>query len=226
MDIDIFHHFIIKLKGPWGMTNLIIAQIHCLLIFMALIIAIKHSSFFKKFFYFINKMVTDNVKNILGPQNLHHSDFFVGLFLFILISNLYGLLPHAFSFNSHIFITLLWALMVFFYGIFHGLKKPTKFMGNFIPHGAPWPFAFLITPLKIISFLLSPLSLGLRLFVNVLVGHVMLTIFESFGQGPIMAQVPSWIFLIFLTIMELGVSLLQTYIFLISSINIVKNSIK
>jgi F-type H+-transporting ATPase subunit a len=175
-------------------------------------------------FRWVVSLIDNIIKETLGDNK--HGPFCIMIFFFTLFSNLYGLIPHQFSFNSHIIVTMLWALMVFLYGLFHGLKKPKKFMNNFIPHGAPKGFILLITPIKIISFLLSPVTLGIRLFVNVLIGHVMLTIFESFGQGPLIAQIPSWLVLIALTFLELGVSLLQTYIFFIGSINLIKSCVK
>lgn len=226
MNIDIFHHFAIH-KTFLGLNNLVLGQLKCIILFLIFSLLVKHWPPMTVVFEFIIDFVENTVESVMGPKSKYYNEFFIVLFFVILFSNIYGLIPHQFSFNSHIIVTVCWALIVFGYGLFQGLKNPRKFIDNFLPHGAPWPFIFLITPLKLISFLLTPVSLSLRLFINVLVGHVMLTIFETFGlEGPLLAQIPSWFFLIGLTIMEMGIGLLQTYIFLIGSINIVKNCIK
>jgi F-type H+-transporting ATPase subunit a len=226
MNIDIFHHFIIyPIFGFFN--NLMMGQLKCIILFLFFSYLVNNWTPMENFFEFIVDFIIKTVDSVLQEKSKYYYEFFIILFFVIFFSNLYGLIPHQFSFNSHIIVTACWALIVFFYGIFQGLKNPIKFFNNFIPHGAPWPFIFLITPLKVISFLLTPVSLSLRLFINVLVGHVMLTIFETFGhEGNFLAQIPSWFFLIGLTVMETGISLLQTYIFLIASINIVKNCIK
>ena len=226
MNIDIFHHFEIIPLAPWGINNLVMGQWKCLLLFILFSVGVNKWNPMEKFFRWVVSLIENVIRETLGDSYKKHAPFCIMIFFFTLFSNLYGLIPHQFSFNSHIIVTMMWALMVFLYGLFNGLKNPKKFIDNFIPHGAPKGFILLITPIKIISFLLSPISLGLRLFVNVLIGHVMLTIFESFGQGPLISQIPSWFVLVGLTFMELGVSLIQTYIFFIGSVNLIKNCVK
>jgi ATP synthase subunit 6 len=227
MNINIFHHFeIISLSSWGGITNLVTGQWKCLLLFLMFSLGVKFLKPLRYFFYWIIDIVENGGKEVLGAYYDDHRHFCLTVFLMILFSNLYGLIPRQFSFNAHLIVTMTWALMIFSYGIFQGLKKPIKFINNFLPHGAPKAFILLITPIKIISFILSPISLGLRLFVNVLIGHVMMTIFQAFGQGPLISQIPSWLVLIGLTAMEMGVSLIQTYIFFIGSVNLLKNCIK
>jgi F-type H+-transporting ATPase subunit a len=226
MNLDIFHHFIINPIGSWGLNNLIMGQWKCLFLFIIFSLSVKKLKFMGDLLEFIVDLVAGMMEPVLHEKTDKFLDFFIPLFFLILFSNLFGLIPQQFSFNGHIVVTFTWAFIVFFFGVFQGLKNPKKFIGNFIPHGAPWPFAFLITPLKIISFILSPISLGLRLFVNVLVGHVMITIAEIFGHGSLIVKIPSWLVMIGLSFMETGVGLLQTYIFIMVSINLLKNAIK
>lgn len=225
MSLNIFHHFEISSK-ILGLNSLMIGQIKSLILFTIFSIAVYYFKPFQYFFAWLVDIVENLLKSIMGPIYKNHFHFFMILFLFIMMGNLYGLLPHAFAFNGHIIVTMTWALIVFGYGLIRGLMKPINFIHNFLPHGAPWPFILFITPLKLLSFCLSPISMALRLFINVLIGHVMMTIFEIFSEGGLISQTSSLFAIIGFSIMELGVSLLQSYIFLIASINLVKTAVK
>ena len=103
------------------------------------------------------------------------------LFFFVLMGNLLGLIPFAFTYTSHIAVTLALALLVIVLVtavalIEHGLH----FFSYFFPSGAPVLLAPLIVPIEIISYLSRPVSLSIRLFANMMAGHVMLAVFASF----------------------------------------------
>ena len=225
MSLDIFHHFEIH-PIFLGLNSLMMGQIKCLILFTIFCLTVRYFKPMQYFFAWLIDLVENLVESILGIHYKKHFHFFMILFLFILMGNLYGLIPHQFAFNGHLSVTMTWALIVFFYGLIRGLMRPVNFIHNFLPHGAPWPFIFFITPLKFLSFFLNPISLGLRLFINVLIGHVMLTIFQIFKNGGIISKGSSLMALMGFSVIEFGVSLLQSYIFLIASINLVKTAVK
>lgn len=126
---------------------------------------------------FVHDLVTGQV----GEEGKRFFPFVFTLFMFVLFGNLIGLLPFAFTFTSHIAVTFTLAMVVFIlvtlvaFAI-HG----TKFFGYFFPEGAPKLLAPLIIPIEIISYLSRPVSLSVRLFANMVAGHVMLKVFATF----------------------------------------------
>jgi F-type H+-transporting ATPase subunit a len=98
----------------------------------------------------------------------------------------------------------------------HGLH----FFSLFVPHGTPLPLAFLIAPIEFISFMVRPFSLGLRLFVAMIAGHILMEVFGSFivtgfNGGPMGVGVGllSFLFIVFVTALELLVCAIQAYVF-------------
>jgi F-type H+-transporting ATPase subunit a len=118
---------------------------------------------------FVHDLVTGQV----GQEGRRFFPFVFTLFMFILVGNLLGLFPYAFTFTSHIVVTFALAAVVF---LIHG----TKFFGYFFPEGAPKALAPLIIPIEVISYLSRPVSLAVRLFANMVAGHVMLKVFATF----------------------------------------------
>jgi F-type H+-transporting ATPase subunit a len=121
------------------------------------------------------------VVNQVGEEGKRFFPFVFSLFMFILFGNMLGLLPYAFTFTSHIVVTFALALVVFLVVtivaiVIHG----TKFFGYFFPEGAPKALAPLIIPIEVISYLSRPVSLSVRLFANMVAGHVMLKVFATF----------------------------------------------
>lgn len=164
---------------------------------------------------FIANMIRDNV----GDAGRRYFPYIFTLFMFILIGNLLGLIPGAFTFTSHIIVTLGMALTVFvavtLIGIFkHGLH----FFSFFVPSGVPALMMPLMIPIEVISYLSRPVSLSIRLFANMMAGHTMMKVFAGFvvplgaatfgigGLAPIAMDVA-------LTGFELLVAFLQAYVF-------------
>jgi F-type H+-transporting ATPase subunit a len=126
---------------------------------------------------FIHNMVTGQI----GHEGKRYFPFVFSLFMFVLFGNLIGLLPFAFTFTSHIAVTFTLAVVVFIVstlvGIaYHGLHWFTYFA----PGGAPKALLPVIIPIEIISYLSRPISLSVRLFANMVAGHVMLKVFATF----------------------------------------------
>ncbi|WP_207486011.1 F0F1 ATP synthase subunit A [Arenibaculum pallidiluteum] len=129
------------------------------------------------FYEFIANMVRENA----GPDARRYFPFVFSLFMFILVGNMLGMIPGAFTFTSHIIVTFALALTVFAFVTLLGLvKHGLHFFSLFMPSGAPLVLAPLLIPIEIISYLSRPVSLSVRLFANMLAGHTMLKVFASF----------------------------------------------
>ncbi len=126
---------------------------------------------------FVHELVTGQV----GDEGKRFFPFVFSLFMFVLFGNLLGMLPYAFTFTSHIAVTFALAMIVFVLITvvaisIHGMH----FFSYFFPEGAPKVLAPLIIPIEVISYLSRPVSLSVRLFANMVAGHVMLKVFATF----------------------------------------------
>src|SRR5215210_565000 len=153
--------------------------------------------------------------------DLHFTTF--SLFMFILISNVVGLIPYTFTVASHIIITVGLALLVFFTVIIYGIwKNGWKFFKLFVPSGVPIYILPLIVFIEVLSFLSRPVSHSVRLFANMLAGHITLKVFAGFVTMLGALGVLGWIgavlplgLTVALTALELLVAFLQAYVFAI-----------
>jgi F-type H+-transporting ATPase subunit a len=146
------------------------------------------------------------------------------IFMFILVVNMVGLIPYAFTVTSHIIITVSLALLVFFTVLIYGFwKNGMRFFKLFVPSGVPIYILPLVVFIEVFSFLLRPVSHSVRLFANMLAGHIALKVFAGFI--PLLAAglgVVGWIggtlplgMVVALTALELLVAFLQAYVFTI-----------
>jgi F-type H+-transporting ATPase subunit a len=145
------------------------------------------------------------------------------LFTFILFANMIGLIPGTFTVTSHIIITVMLALMVFGTVLVYGVyRNGVKFLKLFVPSGIPIYILPLIVLIEVMSFLSRPLSHSVRLFANMLAGHITLKVFAGFvtmlgslgiiGWGA--AVLPLGL-TVALTALEFLVAFLQAYVFTI-----------
>ncbi|GGC60272.1 ATP synthase subunit a [Siccirubricoccus deserti] len=169
------------------------------------------------------EFVHDMVSAQVGEEGKRYFPFVFSLFMFILFGNLLGMLPYAFTFTSHIAVTFALAALVFVVVTIVALAiHGTHFFSYFFPEGAPKLLAPVIIPIEIISYLSRPLSLSVRLFANMVAGHVMLKVFATFVVllgglgviGPFVAVLPLALN-IALVGFELLVAFLQAYVFAI-----------
>lgn len=128
-------------------------------------------------YQFAATMVRENI----GTEGQIFFPFVFSLFLFVLMGNMAGLIPYSFTFTSHIIVTFSMALMVIIMVTIVGFAKHGfHFFRLFFPQGAPIYIAPLLIPVEIMSYLSRPVSLSVRLFANMMAGHVMLKIFAGF----------------------------------------------
>jgi len=169
----------------------------------------------------ISGLLYDNV----GSKGQIYFPFLFVLFLFVLQANLIGLIPYSFTATSHIIVTFSLALIVFLGVNIVGVNTHgVKFLNLFLPSGTALPLAFLLVPLEIVSFLSKPISLSVRLFANMMAGHTLLKVIAGFAWS--MMQGGGLLFvahllplgvLILLVGLELGVALIQAYVFTVLS---------
>ena len=162
---------------------------------------------------FVSNLLKENV----GNEGRAYFPFIFSLFMFILFCNLFGLLPGAFTVTSHIIVTVAMALFVFVGVTIIGIvRHGLHFFTYFVPQGAPVWLIPIMIPIEILSYFIRPMSLSVRLFANMVAGHVMLAVVGGFVFA--MGVWFGWIPLAFVTVLfglELLIACLQAYVFTI-----------
>lgn len=165
------------------------------------------------------EFIADMVKSNAGKEGMAFFPFVFTLFLFILFGNVLGLLPYSFTFTSHIVVTGAMAAFVFIGVTLLGfVKHGFHFFSLFVPPGAPLPVAIGLFPLEMFSYLIRPFSLSLRLFANMLAGHVLLKVLAGFiiSLGLLFGWLP-FAAVVAVTMLEILVALIQAYVFALLS---------
>jgi len=164
------------------------------------------------FYEFIANMIRDNV----GDGGRKFFPFIFSLFIFTLFGNVLGMIPYGFTFTSHIAVTFFMAMVVFLGVTLIGMfKHGLHFFSLFFPHGAPLFTAPILIPIELVSYLSRPISLSVRLFANMTVGHVLLKVLAGFVVALGIFGVVPLVVLVAITALELLVAVLQAYIFTI-----------
>ncbi len=166
------------------------------------------------------EFIANMVRSTSGQAGMRFFPLVAALFMFVLFANLLGMFPYFFTVTSQLIITVLLALIVFFTVIIYGFyKNGPKFLKIFVPSGIPWYAIWLVTPIEIISFLSRPVSHSLRLWGNMLAGHIVLKVFG--GMVVALLGAGAWGFAsvlplgmaVAITGLEFLVSALQAYVF-------------
>ena len=169
------------------------------------------------------EFVAGMLRESAGKEGMKFFPFVFSLFMFVLFLNVLGLFPYFFTVTSHIVITGALAVLVITVVILYGFyRNGIHFLGLFVPKGVPGYLMPLVVLIEVLSFLSRPLSLSVRLFANMLAGHITLKVFASFilmlGAfgffGWIGAIIP-FAMTVALTALEVLVAFLQAYVFAI-----------
>ncbi len=173
---------------------------------------------------FVASMLDTNI----GPEGRKYTPYVFSLFMFILFANLLGLMPlglvgvHPFTVTSHLTITGILAILSFSIVLIVGFAKHGfHFFSLFVPHGTPVPMIPFIFVVELMSFLVRPFSLALRLFVAMMAGHILLKVLAGFvinssnaGAGwGVVVGLPSFLLMIGITALEILVACIQAYVF-------------
>ncbi len=177
---------------------------------------------------FFTGFIDNLLKQSAGEAGRKYVPYVFSLFMFILMGNLLGLLPlglfgvHPFTFTSHFTITGALAVLSFSIVLIVGFfKHKLHFFSLFVPHGTPLPMIPFIFLIELVSFMVRPFSLGLRLFVAMTAGHVLLKVLAGFvinstnaGAGfGVLVGVPSFVLMVGISALEMLVAVIQAYVF-------------
>jgi F-type H+-transporting ATPase subunit a len=167
-----------------------------------------------------HEFVAGMLRDSAGQSGMKYFPFVFSLFMFIFAANMLGMIPGAFTVTSHIVVTAALAALVFFTVLVVGFaKNGLHFFKLFVPEGVPILILPLVVAIEVISFLSRPISHSVRLFANMLAGHITLKVFGGFvvmllgaGSYSILAPLPL-AFAVALTALEFLVAFLQAYVF-------------
>lgn len=220
-------------------TDTFIICINIILFYTAIYLVLSFSnnkrSILLSTFVGIYSFVYDNVKTYLPLQARIYFPFFMYVFIWICTSNLIGILPYSFTLTSHLTITFALAFMIWFSTIIIGFQiNGLRFFSSWYPQGIPFMLTPFLVLIEIISYIFRPVSLSLRLFANIVAGHILLDTIALFiyktvvnangGIISILLSVIPFFMCIVLMVFEIAVALLQGYIFVVLSRIYLKDS--
>lgn len=171
-------------------------------------------AFAENVYVMIAAMTTD----IVGTDGKRYFPLILSIFMFVLLGNLLGMAPGGFSFTSQLAVTLFIAFSLFLGITLLGIiRHGFKFFSLFFPSGAPPWTAVVLVPIKCISYFFRPVSLGVRLFTNILVGHILLKVVASFiivlGSFYILPGLFPFLGVVLFTALEIMIAVIQAYVF-------------
>ncbi len=169
------------------------------------------------------EFVASTVRQSAGNEGMKFFPLVFSLFMFVLVANLFGMIPLGFTVTSHIIVTFALAMLVILTVIIYGfMKNGMGFLRLFVPHGVPGYLMPLVVVIEVISFLSRPLSLSVRLFANMLAGHITLKVFAGFiialgglGAVGVAGAILPLALTVALTAFEVFVAFVQAYVFTI-----------
>jgi len=170
------------------------------------------------------EFVASTIRSTAGSEGMKFFPFVFSIFMFVLTLNMLGLIPYAFTVTSHIIVTAALAITVFLIVLIYGLwRHGLHFFNLFVPKGVPIYILPLIVAIEILSFLSRPISHSVRLFANMLAGHITLKVFAGFiillggSLGAIgwVGSLLPFAMVVVLYALETLVAFLQAYVFAI-----------
>jgi F-type H+-transporting ATPase subunit a len=219
-----------------SITNFLLINLLALLTFISFIYYnashknyLQETSFFfspnswQKSIESISEITAQLISDIISTDNEKYFPIISVLFNFILFSNLIGLVPYSFTATSHLIVTFTLSFSVFIgINIITFNKYKMKTFSLFLPSNTTFFLALLLVPIEFISYIAKPISLGVRLFINLMAGHSLLKVIVGFSWSMLLLEnftsiglVLPMMILVILFGLELGVALIQTYVFII-----------
>jgi ATP synthase subunit 6 len=167
-------------------------------------------------------LVTQLLSDIITTGSEKYFPFMSVLFMFILTNNLIGMVPYSFTTTSHITLTFFLSFSIFIAMNIIGFQKHgVELFSLFLPANTGFFLALLLVPIELISYIAKPISLGVRLFINLMAGHSLLKVIVGFSWNMLLVENLKGIMFIFpllilvlLMGLELGVALIQAYVFI------------
>lgn len=229
----------------FSLTNFLVINMLVLLIFILIFYNIKsntlmHNAFFlvptnwqitiESLFDIVYQLIFDNVSS----EGEKYFPYISTIFIFILFNNLIGLIPYSFTVTSHIIVTFTLSFSVFLGLNIIGFKKHKLDMFSLvIPANSTVLLALILVPIEFVSYLAKPISLGVRLFINLMAGHTLLKVIVGFSWVMLLFEnlfatihIIPLLLLVVLMGLELGVAFIQTYVFIILTCIYLNDSIR
>lgn len=186
--------------------------------------------FAESMYGFVASMIRENI----GSKGRQYFPLVFTMFVIVLLGNMLGMLPYSFTYTSHIIVTAALAFLIFFIVVIIGFfKHGFHFFSLFLPPGVPWWLMPLIIPIEIMSFMIRPVTLSVRLFANMIAGHIMLKVFAGFSVGMFaaggalsLAGLGPMLFNTILIGFEFMIAFLQAYVFTILSCIYLKDTVE
>ena len=214
-----------------SVTNFLLASLLTLFVIQSFVFLIKEpttNSFFvipsgwQNLIEKIYSLVTQLLSDIITTGSEKYFPVAIVLFMFILSSNLIGMVPYSFTTTSHITLTFFLSFSIFVAMNVIGFQKHgVEFFSLFLPANTGFFLALLLVPIELISFVAKPVSLGVRLFVNLMAGHSLLKVIVGFSWNMLLVEnLKAIAFLLPLAVLvilmglEIGVALIQAYVFI------------
>jgi ATP synthase subunit 6 len=214
-----------------SITNYLLVSILTLYILKLLTFFLKNNA--SNSFYVIPKgwqnlieklynLVIQLLYDIIATGSDKYFPFMSLIFIFILFNNLVGLIPYSFTITSHIILTFLMSFSIFIAMNIIGFKKHgIELFSLFLPSNTSFFLAILLVPIELISYIAKPISLGVRLFINLMAGHSLLKVIVGFSWNMLLIEnlkgvvfIIPLLILVLLMGLELGVGLIQAYVFI------------
>ncbi len=178
---------------------------------------------------FIAKMVQDTI----GTKGARYFPFVFTLFIFVLMGNLLGLVPGSYTYTSHLAVTGGLAVFVFLMVIIFGfMNHGLHFFSLFTPPGVPWWLIVPLAAIELVSFFVRPITLSVRLFANMMAGHIMLKVVAGFAAAAAGMGAGYAVIGLFPTLINVGliafeflVALIQAYVFAILTCVYLKDTV-
>ena len=214
-----------------SITNFLLVSVLTLFVLQSFVFLMKDfstSSFFiapngwQNILEKLYSLVTQLLSDIITTGSEKYFPFMSVLFLYILTNNLIGMVPYSFTTTSHITLTFFLSFSIFVAMNIIGFQRHgVELFSLFLPANTGFFLALLLVPIELISYIAKPISLGVRLFINLMAGHSLLKVIVGFSWNMLLVENLKGIVFIFpllilvlLMGLELGVALIQAYVFI------------
>jgi len=216
----------------FSLTNMLFINFIVIFIFSSVVYLISSSNNLETTFFLIPSVWQTLIETIyetaaqlvfdnLNEEGEKFFPFIAVIFTFILFNNLIGLIPYSFTITSHLIVTFTLSFSIFIGVVSLCVQKyKLEMLSIFLPPNTPLALGFLLVPIELISYIFKPISLGVRLFANLMAGHTLLKVIVGFAWSMLLLEdLLAWfhtiplLILVILMGLELGVAVIQAYVF-------------
>lgn len=179
---------------------------------------------------FVENLITDNI----GGKGREYFPLVFTLFMFVIMGNLMGMIPYSFTYTSHLAVTASLAMLVFLTVLVMGIARHGfHFLSLFVPHGVPGWLIWLVVLIEVVSFISRPITLSVRLFANMVAGHVLIKVIAGFAIMFASVGGVAWIatllpaaFNIVMIGFEIFIAFIQAYVFAVLTCIYLKDTVE